>query len=99
MRTALQLLALAFLFLCQCKTVTGVVVAADGKPIKDAMVTMDCSRKSTKTANSGFFKLRAVVRGKSCTVRAWDPDSSQFSPVVIEHRYKAGPLKLTLKND
>lgn len=94
----LKILAVAFvaLFLCQCKTVSGVVIDDTGKPVKNAFVTMDCSRKSTKTANSGFFKIRAVVKGKSCTVRAWNPDAPQFAPVFIDHNYKTGPIKLVL---
>lgn len=94
MKAALLIFVLAF---TACKTVTGVVTDEQGTPVRDAMVSIDCSKTAIRTAQSGYFRFKTRATGRKCTIRVWQPGDTTIVTIVQDYTYKAGAVKLMLR--
>lgn len=89
---------LLLVVLAACKQVRGVVTDESGKPIKGAMVSVDCASKAVVTSASGYFSFKVRSKAKNCKIRSWYPADTSSATTIDYYLFKkGGAIELTIK--
>lgn len=98
MKNRIITIGLLLMVLAACKQVRGVVTDESGKPIKGAMVSLDCSSKAVVTSASGYFSFKVRSKGKNCKIRSWNPADTLSATTIDYYLFKkGGSIELTIK--